>query len=180
MRSRLSVLLFTSFVLAACSGGGGKGGNNGADGGGDGTPPVDMSPGLTGLGQKCGTGLPACPANAPECFGLVQGGTAYCSPDCLVDATAKTNAQGQIPQTGAGALTPPPDTTKCTTGYTGGAVGMPQCAIILSTTPMDNPLKPNTNYTAIKMGCAIVCTGGMCPSGMTCNTSIGPGVCLPQ
>jgi len=178
MRSRLFVLLFTSFALAACSGG--KGGNNGADGGADGPPPADAPAGLTGLGQKCGTGLPACPANAPECFGLVQGGTAYCSPDCLVDATGKTNAQGQIPQSGAGSLTPPPDNAKCTAGYT-GTVGMPLCAIILSTTPMDNPLKPNTNYTAIKMGCAIVCgTGATCPPGMTCNTSIGPGVCLPQ
>lgn len=176
---RLSIVLFTSLVLAACSGGG-KGGNNGADGGADGPPPVDAPAGLTGLGQKCGTGLPACPASAPECFGLVQGGTAYCSPDCLTGGTGKTNAQGQFPASGTGSLTPPPDNTKCTTGYTGGTVGMPVCAIILKTTPADNPLKPNTSYTAINMGCAIVCTSGMCPAGMTCNTSIGPGVCLPQ
>jgi hypothetical protein len=162
---------------AACSGGGGKGGNN-ADAAVD-TPP-DMPPALTGLGQKCGTGLPACPANAPECFGLVANGTAYCSPDCLTNGTGKTNAQGQFPAPGQpGSLMPPPDSSKCTAAFT-GTVGMPVCAVILSTTPMDNPLKANTNYTAVSMGCAIVCSSGMCPPGMTCNTSIGPGVCLPM
>jgi hypothetical protein len=175
MRMRLSFVFSICLVVAAAAacGGGGGGGNGNNDAAAD--VPVDMPPALAGLGQKCGTGLPACPANAPECFGLVANGTAYCSPDCLTGGAGKTNAQGQFM-----AITPPPDNAKCTAAFT-GTVGMPVCAIILSTTPMDNPLKPNTNYTAIKMGCAVVCgSGATCPPGMACNTGIGPGVCLPM
>jgi len=175
---RLSFVFSICFAAAAAACGGGGGGGNNNDAAVD--VPVDMPPALAGLGQKCGTGLPACPANAPECFGLVANGTAYCSPACVSGGTGKTNAQGQFPQTGTGSIMPPPDNAKCTAAYT-GTVGSPVCAVILSTTPADNPLKPNTNYTAIKAGCAIVCgSGATCPPGMACNTSIGPGVCLPM
>jgi hypothetical protein len=130
---------------------------------------------LTGLLQKCGNGLPACPANAPLCFGLVQGGTSYCSPACVVNGTGTTNAQGQFAN-----VNPAPNNQTCMAAYTGG-VGMPQCAVIVETVPADMPLQPNKAYTGITFGCAVACGAGQtCPAGNTCNTGIGPGLCLPQ
>ena len=132
-----------------------------------------------GLGQKCGSGLPACPTNASDCIALgLPGGsasTAYCTPHCLDNGSGTTNGSGQLTTT-----TPPPDNSKCTGAYTGGSVGMPVCGVILSTTPADNPLKPNTNYTGISLGCLIGCGSGTpsCPMGTTCNT--GVGLCFPN
>jgi hypothetical protein len=141
-------------------------------------PPVT---GLQGLGQKCGMGLPACPANAPDCIGLgLPGGmssTTFCTPHCDDNATAKTNAQGQFPQMSSG-YNPAPDPTKCSAAYT-GTVGTPACGVMLSYTPMDNPPKANKTYTGISLGCAIVCgMGNTCPTGLTCNTTVM--ACFPS
>ncbi|HEX5058853.1 MAG TPA: hypothetical protein VFV99_05805 [Kofleriaceae bacterium] len=136
--------------------------------------------GLTGLGQKCGSGQPACPTNAPDCIALGLGGgsasTSYCTPHCLEDGSGTTNAQGQLTTT-----TPAPDNAKCSAVYTGGSVGMPACGVILATTPMDNPLKANTSYTMIDLGCVIVCgTGMMCPTGTTATTAGSTCFCFPN
>jgi hypothetical protein len=138
--------------------------------------------GLMGLGQKCGTGQPACPANAPDCIALALPGgatsTSYCTPHCDDNATAKTDASGNFPNMAAG-YTPAPDPTKCGAAYTGGSVGQPACGLLLGWTPMDNPPKANKTYTGISVGCVVECgTGNACPTGTTCNTGIM--VCLPN
>jgi hypothetical protein len=123
MRSTRLCLLFAfiaSFAIAAC------GGDDGPSGQPD-APPVtpDAPPaGLTGLGQKCGAGLPACPATAPECFGI-QGtnGNMYCSPKCVAGGTATGGANGQLTN-----IQPAPNNS-CMTSYT-GSVGMGMCAVI--------------------------------------------------
>ena len=138
------------------------------------------SSGIQGLGQRCGSGFPTCPTNAPECISVKVGSGAspsYCTPHCLDNGSATTNAQGQISST-----TPPPDTAKCTAAYTGGSVGNPACGLILSYQPMDNPLKPNKTYTQIVLGCIVACSmpGNTCPTGMTCNTGVTPAMCFPN
>ena len=155
-----------------------KGSGTGTDAGtGTGTADAAGS-GLVGLGQKCNS--PAdCPAAAPECITLKQGGTHYCTPHCLDNGTGTTNGSGQFTGSGTGALTPLPDDTKCTAQYTGGSVGSAFCEVILSTTPADNPLKANTAYTAVTFGCAVECsTGNACPTGTTCDTT--QNVCYPN
>jgi hypothetical protein len=87
-----------------------------------------------------------------------------------------TNAQGQLATT-----TPAPDGTKCTAAYSGGSVGMPACGVILAYQPMDNPMKPNTNYTMIDLGCVVLCsTGNMCPAGTTAATAGSNCFCFPN
>jgi hypothetical protein len=139
------------------------------------------SSGLTGLGQKCGTGQPACPTNASQCIGFTQGGPTYCTPTCLTGGAGSTNGSGQFAQ---GSITPPPNTATCTAAYTGGTVGTAACDIIAATTPADNPLKASTAYTAISFVCSVNCgTGsgtGPCPTGMTCQTGNLAGLCLPN
>ncbi|HEU0033148.1 MAG TPA: hypothetical protein VFQ53_21090 [Kofleriaceae bacterium] len=141
---RLSHLLFVCLVgissLVACGGGkDGGGGGGSADAAVDSPPPIDSPPPVqNALGQLCpfaagGMGQP-CPAgNACVTLqGLGSTTTGYCTPDCM-------NM-----------------TTLCTTGYTGPAGGMPQCAL---TTAAGQP--PN--------GCAIVCTdNAQCPTGLSC------------
>jgi hypothetical protein len=133
------------------------------------------STGLMGLGQKCGTGLPACPTNAPSCVGIALPGggasTQYCTPHCDDNATAKTDATGNFPNSASG-FTPAPDPSKCGAAFTGTA-GTPACGLFLTYTPMDNPPKPNKTYTGISLGCLVVCgTGNACPTGTTCNTTL--------
>jgi hypothetical protein len=42
---------------------------------------------------------------------------------------------------------------------------------------MDNPMKANTAYTAINLGCVVACVSGGCPAGMTCT---GGQICTPN
>jgi hypothetical protein len=139
-----------------------SGGNIDSNGSGSG--------GISGLGQHCGSGFPACPANAPDCIAVAIGSAAspsYCTPHCLDGGSGTTNNQGQLTAT-----TPPPDNTKCSAAYTGGSVGTPACGLLLSYMPMDVPLKKNMTYTSIVLGCVVACgAGNTCPTGMTCNAT---------
>ena len=192
--------LFTSFMILACGGGGKKTpdaappnpvcGNgalegteqcddgNTANGDGCSSTCTTEAAGLSGLGQKCGTGLPACPANAPDCVGFTQGKT-FCSPICLANGTGTTNGSGQFTGSGAGALNPLPNDATCTGAFT-GTIGTAGCDAIVAVTPPDNPLLPNKQYTAIQFDCSISCamTTNACPPTTTCNTGIG--VCEPN
>ncbi|MCX5747343.1 MAG: hypothetical protein NT062_33170 [Proteobacteria bacterium] len=146
-------------------------------GGADAPSNVDAPPAATGgLGQKCGGTEPACPASAPECVGIAgaTGRGQFCTPKCLAGGTGTTNASGQFTAT-----TPSPDPAKCTAAFS-GSVGMPVCGLILAYTPMDNPLKANTAYTGIDLGCVIVCGTGMtCPTGTLATTLGSNCACLP-
>ena len=175
MSRRLFVVSLAALALAlfACGGDGGKSDDD------SGTPPEEAGAGdLTGLGQKCGGSLPACPANAPDCVGLTQNGGRYCTPHCLMGGSGMTNGQGALP---LGTITPPPDTAICTGAFT-GTVGTPSCGLILALAPPDNPLQPDKAYTGINLGCLISCgAGNTCPTGYTCMTP--PGVmptCFPN
>jgi hypothetical protein len=186
-KSRLvssALLVAASVTIFACGG---------DDDGGNATPDakvfmdapkvfMDAPPGqgLTGLGQKC-TMPSDCPANAPDCIalGLSSGASpSFCTPHCLDDGTATTNAMSQFPNNG---FTPAPDPTKCTAAYSGGAVGMPACGVILAYNPMDNPLKPTTSYNMIDLGCVVLCSTGMaCPAGTTATTAGSNCFCFPN
>jgi hypothetical protein len=139
---------------------------------------MDAPPGgAAGLGQKCGSGLASCPANAPECIGAT-GTTTFCTPVCDMNATGTTNAQGQFPASGSGAITPAPNDATCSGAFTGSA-GTPACIAITMSTPAFTG-QANTSFTGMKMDCAILCgTGsgtGPCPTGMTCTK----GACFPN
>lgn len=142
---------------------------------------MDAPPGqgLTGLGQKCDQASP-CPTGM-DCIalGLASGSSpTFCTPHCLDDGTATTNAMSQFPNNG---FTPAPDPAKCTAAYSGGAVGMPACGVILAYTPMDNPLMANKQYTMIDLGCVVLCsTGNMCPAGTTATTAGSNCFCFPN
>ena len=178
--------LGSSAAFVACGGGGGGGGGGGAHPDAkeflDAKVFLDAPPGLQGLGQKCaaiGSNAPDCPADAPDCLGIALSSTTnstfYCSPECDTGASGKTNGSGQLTT-----VTPAPG-TQCTTAYSGGTAATPACGLILATTPADNPLKANTNYTGIVLGCVIECGGaGMttCPTGLTCNTTAK--LCFPN
>jgi hypothetical protein len=138
---------------------------------------IDAPAALVGLGQPCttvSTNSTECPANAPECQGFTNGHL-FCTPVCLNNATGTTDNSNPptFPTTGAGALNPLPNDGICTAAFTGTA-GIAACAAIVSVTPMDAQLQPNKAYTNIKFDCAIGCgTGNACPTGTTCNTTIG-------
>jgi hypothetical protein len=166
----LSLLVFVaSFAVAAC-GGGDDGPGTTPD-----APPVtpDAPTALTGLGQKCGAGLPACPATAPECFGI-QGtnGNMFCSPKCVTGGTA-------VGGNGVLTMIQPAPNNACMTSYT-GSVGMGMCAVILAFTPMETPVQ-GKNYTGVEIGCAVVCgAGNACPTGLAAMTLGQACVCIPQ
>jgi hypothetical protein len=180
--SALLIAAATSATIVACGG---------DDDGGNATPDakvfmdapkvfMDAPPGqgLTGLGQKCDQANP-CPAMM-DCISLGLGGgsasTSYCTPHCLDDATGMTNAMAQLATT-----TPAPDNAKCTAAYSGGAVGMPACGVILAITPMDSPLVANKAYTMIDLGCVILCSTGMtCPAGTSAKTAGSNCFCFPN
>jgi cysteine-rich repeat protein len=135
---------------------------------------TDEAAAITGLLQKCGQqGLPNCPANASECIALQQGGTAYCTPKCVVGGTGTGAANGMSN------VQPPPNVGTCNAAYT-GAIGTPQCAVLLpGFVPADAQLVVGRNYTNVDFGCAVVCGANQtCPPSTTCNAGIG--VCLPQ
>jgi hypothetical protein len=165
-------------TIVACGGGGSKNPDAKAD--------TDATVGLTGLGEKCGSGLPVCPS-AMDCVALQlpTGGatTAYCTPHCVDNGSGTTNPSGQFPGSGAGALTPPPDNSNCTAAYM-GSIGMPVCGVILHTNPAPvmGALQANTAYTQVTVGCLIRCDAThMCPAGLTCNTQFsGAGLCFPN
>jgi len=139
---------------------------------------MDAPAGVSGLGQKCGSGLPACPTNAANCIGLrFSNGTTtnfYCTPFCDQNASAMTGSNGQFPTTASG-YTPPPDVSICAGAYS-GSVGTPGCGVPTSWTPMDSPPIANKNYTGINLACFVVCgAGSACPAGLTCtNTACTP------
>ena len=134
------VLATASFAtIIACGGGGSK---QRPDAAIDAPPPPDAPPAVqNALGQLCpfaaGGGGTACPAGN-ACVTVTGVGTntttGYCTPNCM----------------GMSGI--------CTTGYTGPAGGMPQCA--LGTGSAGDPAD----------GCAIVCTSNpQCPTGHTCT-----------
>lgn len=179
--SRLFVMsCLLGSALVACGDDGGKTGGNvdapkqidaAIDAPGGGNAP-------TGLGKKC-TQPTDCPASASECIGLAMGTNSYCTPKCVTGGTGMTNAMGSLP---LNAVNPPPNNAACTSAFTGTTVvGTPACVVILSTTPADNPLMANKQYTQIELGCVVVCgTGNTCPMGMTAKTLGSACACLPN
>ena len=144
----------------------------------DGQQQLDSpSSSLTGLGQKCGAGVAACSANAPDCIALglssTMQSTTYCTPHWLDDGSGTTNGSAQLTTT-----VPEPDATKCTGAFTGTA-GTPLCGVILATTPADNPLMANKHCAGIQLGCIVGCPSATptCPPSMTCNTTVH--ICFP-
>jgi len=78
------------------------------------------------------------------------------------------------------ALTPAPDQTKCTGAFTGSA-GSGACGLILAVTPADNPLKANTSYSGIVLGCVVACgSGNTCPASMTGAGTGNNCICIPN
>jgi hypothetical protein len=143
---------------------------------------MDAPPGqgVMGLGQKCGSNLPACPANAPDCIALAVGSGAsptYCTPHCLDNGTGMTDAQGKFISS---SFMPAPDPTKCSGAFT-GSVGSAACGVLLKYNPMDIPPKAGSAYNMINLGCVVICgSGSACPMGMSCTmTGAGP-LCFPQ
>jgi len=170
------MFLGAALSVAACGGDDGKSGPDAPPAGIDAKVFMDApgGGGLTGLGQHCDPAMnnADCPANAPTCVGI-QGGTAtYCTPDCLTNGTATTNAQGQITST-----TPAPSTTACSAAYS-GTIGAGACGLILAYSPMDNPMMANKQYTGIQLGCVITCSAGACPTGFTPMGSGTSCVCI--
>ena len=168
--ARLIVLsMFVVSMFAACGGDdGGSGGNVDAPKVIDAAP--DAPAGLTGLGQSCDPAMmdADCPTTAPSCVGLAGGTKTYCTPNCLTNGSATTDAQGQITTT-----TPAPTPANCTAAYS-GAIGTPACGLILSYTPMDATLMPNKAYTGINLGCVIRCSSaGTCPTGFAASGAAG-------
>jgi len=167
MRSFLFVSMIA--VLPAC----------GDDGGSsvDAMPMIDAAPdgpGATqGLGQLCGTGMPACPSTAPDCLTTANATVGFCSAECVTNGTGTTNAQGQLVPA---MITPAPNQAACTSAFS-ASVGTPVCALILGGyQPPDNPMMASKQYTMITLECAIACgTGNTCPTGLTCNQ----GGCFP-
>jgi len=180
LSAALVVGVAVGFTVIACGGGGTTNHNPDAKQFHDAKAFMDAPPGLSGLGQKCGSGLPACPANASACVGFT-GTNQFCAPSCDMNATGTTNAQGQFPNTGSGAITPAPNNGTCTAAFSGSG-GTPFCAGIVASTPAFTG-QASTSFTGINMDCLIVCgTGsgtGPCPTGMTCNTTIN-GICIPN
>lgn len=181
--SRLFVMsCLLGSALVACGDDGGKGGGNVDAPKQIDAPAADAPPagGPTALGKKC-TAPTDCPANAPECIHVADPMTtnAYCTPKCLTGGTGTTNAQGGL---ALSAITPAPNNTTCTTAFTGTpAAGQIGCGVIMATTPADNPLMANKQYTNIELGCIVLCgTGMVCPTGMTCSAATGNKVCLPN
>ncbi len=116
---------------------------------------------LSGLGQSCGPGLPACPSNAPTCrMGL-------CSLVCHAGASLNTNAQGQVMGTTPASFIP--DNPVCAAQYHGGEIGEPICGVIGNVVPPDSPLQANKTY-AFDAFCVVTCLPlNTCPTGLTCK-----------
>lgn len=176
MRSTRPTILFAvlaSLALFAC---GGDGGSTRPDAQVFMDAAIDAPPpGVTGLGQKCGAGLPACPANASECFGIAgTNGNMYCSPKCVAGGTATGGANNQLTN-----IQPAPNNS-CTTSYSGG-VGMGVCGVILAFTPMDAQIVNGKAYTGVDVGCAILCgAGNTCPASHAATTLGANCLCLPR
>jgi len=182
MLFRLAVVLSTASlaVIVACGSSGGDNKTPDAPKAIDAGKSIDAANAtLTGLGQKCGSGLAACPTNASDCIGP-PGGTSFCTPTCLTGGVGTTDGSGNFPPTGTGALVPAPSDATCSGAFTGTA-GTPACAAILAYTPMDATIAANKKYTAVQFDCLVLCgtgTGsGACPATMTCDTT--QGICNP-
>ena len=124
----------------------------------------DAPPGLMGLGQQCGSGLPACPSNVSACIGPQGAATGICTAICDMNGSGTTDGSGVLLLT---AITPAPNNTTCTSAFS-GTVGTAACDLLLAITPADNPLHPSTTYTGIQLDCGIVAGSGMaCPGNLT-------------
>lgn len=165
--TRLSITLFFSAMVAGFGCGGG--GDDPSD------DPIVEPPVISGLGQKCGPGLPICPASASECIGL-QGtnGNLYCTPKCVAAAAAigtEGNGFKDIQ---------PPATPSCTTAYT-GEVGTGICGVIMGVEPMDNPIVVDKKYSKLEVACYVQCgAGSTCPGGMSAAAVGGDCACVPD
>jgi hypothetical protein len=170
MRS-LSYAIPFALMLAACGGGGSTNPtidapNNTVHDAPSVTPDAPATA-VTGLGQKCGTGLPACPTASPTCLTLQGAATGFCSGVCHMAATFTTDAQGAIASTTVVAA----DDSKCTAIYS-ATVGTPICGLEVNVMPTPtNPIQKSTTFT-FDAYCGVKCgTGNTCPTGMTCNTT---------
>lgn len=151
MKFRLVAAIALVLGLVACGGGddGGDGVVIDAPTAIDAAVAVDAAPTTNALGTVCSFASPACPAGN-QCTGVMGVGSTtmgWCSPMCM-------NM-----------------TTICTTGYTGPAGGMPNCALTMA---QGQP--PNL--------CAIICTSTpQCPTGLTCTAVPGQNppvsICAP-
>lgn len=177
--SRLFVMsCLLGSALVACGDDGGKtGGNVDAPKQIDAAIDAPAATGPTGLGKKC-TAPTDCPASASECVAVAAMTNGYCTPKCLTGGTGTTNAMARLP---LNMVTPAPNQATCTSAFTGvPAAGNIGCGLILATTPADNPLMANKQYTNIELGCIVLCNAGACPMGMTCSPATQNQVCLPN
>ena len=178
MRStRLSSLLFVlvaSSAAVACGGGGGDDGGNNPDAAPADAAP-DAAPALTGLGQRCGQGLPACPAGFNGCLVQNQGAVGICSKTCVASLMFTTNANNPP---GIMTINPVPTSQNaaCQAVYT-GTVGTGTCEALLNIMPAP-PLQPNTNYTAAAACVVKAGAGNACPQGLTFQ--MATGWCVPR
>jgi hypothetical protein len=159
----------------------------GCGGGGDSKPDafvfLDAPAALTGLGQRCGAGMPMCPATAPGCLGPV-GGAGFCTNLCggtTIDMMGKgsgtfmTDAASMVV---AASVMPPVAQwldAPCQMIYSGG-VGAASCSSVINRAPAGN-FTPNTTYT-FAVACEIACgAANECPTGFTCDTAAMFKVC---
>ncbi|MGE0548379.1 MAG: hypothetical protein AB7O24_02320 [Kofleriaceae bacterium] len=163
-------------ALVSCGGSGGSGDDD------DDTPdaavvlldaPPPKPAELTGLGQKCGMGLPECPTNAPQCAGFTaNAAVGICTAVCVESSSFMTDAMGM-----PGPFDPAPETGNgvCTAAFS-GTIGTAGCGVPFNLMPNDNPIKPNTTYTVL-FACGIACEpDNSCPGGLTCNAQ---KLCVP-
>ncbi len=129
---------------------------------------------ITGLGQACGTGKPACPTSAPQCLSTSSTAPGFCSLECHAAATVMTDASGNF----GNPNTTPADTAKCTAIYS-ATPGTADCDVPVNLSPTPtNPPQKSTTFT-FDAYCGIDCgTGNTCPTGFTCDTAAM--VCQPS
>jgi len=177
MRS-LSYAIPFALMLAACGGGGSTNPTPDAPNGtvhdAPSATPDSAPAAVTGLGQKCGTGLPACPTTASACLTAQGAASGFCSGVCHMGATLMTDAQGNVGPSNVVAA----DDAKCAAIYT-STPGTALCSLDVNIMPAPtNPIQKSTTFT-FDAYCGIKCgTGNTCPAAMTCNTT--QMLCIPN
>jgi len=174
-RMRSLLVISSALLFAACGGGGSTNPtpdapNNTVHDAPSVTP--DSPPAAAGLGSKCGTGQPTCPAML-TCLMFQGAQNGFCSGVCHMGATFMTDAQGNIAST----TVVPADNAQCQSIFT-GSQGTPVCGVQVNTSPTPTtPIQKSTTFT-FDAYCAVACgTANACPTGMTCDTQ--KKLCLP-